>query len=270
MNTPLRSALYTGSVTHHRLRPRTHQLSYHIFSFLLDLDELDSLDHRLRLFSLNRFNLFSFCERDRGDGSERPLRVRMEETLRAAGFESDGGAIKLLTIPRLLGWAFNPLSVFFCYRCDGSPLAILWEVDNTFGQRHGYLIPVTEETGATIKQSCDKAFYVSPFMDMDLRYTFSVDGPNETLRIIIEAHDSQGLVLRARQLGRRVTRSDGALLRVFLDLAFVTVRVVAGIAWEALKIRLKGIRTRPRPVPPDALVSIISNHRETAKGRARV
>jgi len=266
MNAPFHSALYAGSVTHHRLRPREHRLGYRIYSLLLDLDELDALDRRLRLFSVNCFNLFSFFERDRGDGSERPLRVRMDETLRAAGFAPDGGAIKLLTIPRLLGWSFNPLSVFFCYRGDGSPLAILWEVDNTFGQRHGYLIPVTGPAGATILQSCNKAFYVSPFMDMDLRYTFAVDGPDETLRIVIEAHDAQGLVLRARQLGHRVTLSDGALLRVFVGLPFVTVRVVAGIAWEALKIRLKGIRTRPRPAPPNALVSVISGHREATKG----
>ncbi len=259
MTTPLNSALYVGTVTHHRLRPREHRLAYRIYSLLLDLDEMQRLDRDLRLFSVNRFNLFSFHERDRGDGGAQPLRERVEAQLRAAGLATDGGPIKLLTMPRLLGWSFNPLSVFFCYRRDGDLGAILWEVDNTFGQRHAYLIPVQEKPGETIRQTCDKAFYVSPFLDMDLRYAFAVDGPGEQLRIVIDASDQDGLILRARQNARRRPLTDSALLLLFFSLPALSLRVVFGILWEALKLWLKGVHLRPRPPPPRDSISVASN-----------
>ena len=135
--TTLASALYPGAVTHHRLRPKEHRLAYRIWSMLIDLDELDQLDRSLRFFSVNRFNLFSFHARDRGDRSGRDLKAQVEEAMRAGGVEPDGGPIRLLTMPRLLGYAFNPLSIYFCHRRDGEVAAILWEVDNTFGERHG-------------------------------------------------------------------------------------------------------------------------------------
>jgi DUF1365 family protein len=254
---PLASALYAGTVTHRRLRPREHFLAYRLYSFLLDLDELERIDRELRFFSVNRFNLFSFYERDRGEGGATPLRERVEARLSGAGLET-GGPIRLLTMPRLLGWAFNPLSIFFCYRRDGALSAILWEVDNTFGQRHGYLIPVEQAAGETIHQRCDKAFYVSPFMDMDQRYAFTLDPPGELLRISIDVSDRQGPMMLARQLGRRQELTDAALLRQFFALPALTLRVVGGILWEALKIRLKGIRTRPLPAPPAEPVSIVS------------
>jgi DUF1365 family protein len=256
---PLQSALYVGTVTHHRLRPREHRLAYRLYSCLIDLDELPRLDKNLRFFSVNRFNLFSFYERDRGDGGPRPLRAQVEAKLQAAGFTPDGGAIKLLTMPRVLGWSFNPLSIYFCHRRDGLLFAILWEVDNTFGQRHSYLIPVEQPPGETIHQSCDKVFYVSPFMDMDLRYAFTLDAPDALLRINIDVSDPQGLVMRARQTGRRQPLSDAGLLRQFFSLPGLSVRVVGGILWEALKIRIKGIRTRPRPSPPQDAVSVVSS-----------
>ena len=246
MSAPQNSALYVGTVTHCRLRPRAHRLAYRIYSLLLDLDELERLDRRLRLFSVNRFNLFSFHEKDRGDGGNLPLRAQVEEKLRAAGLPSDGGAVKLLTMPRLLGWSFNPLSVFFCYRPGGDLTAILWEVDNTFGERHGYLLPAGAP-GETVHQGCAKAFYVSPFMDMNLRYAFAVDGPDARLRIVIDALDTDGLILRTRHNAVRQPLTDAALARLFFSLPFQTLRVVFGIGWEALKLWLKGVRLRPRP-----------------------
>ena len=258
MSEPLHSAsaLYVGPVSHARLRPQPHALTYRIFSLLLDLDELDALDRRLRLFSVGRFNLLSFYPRDRGDGSSQSLRTQVESHMRRAGLEPDGGPIRLLTMPRVLGWSFNPLSVFFCHRRSGELSAILWEVDNTFGERHGYLIPVTDTTGGEIRQTCAKSFYVSPFMDMNLGYAFRVRPPAETLSIVIEVSDAEGLMLTARQLGRRVELSDRALLGAFLRLPLQTLRVLGGIHWEALKIWLKGIGLRSRPSPPDELVSI--------------
>jgi uncharacterized protein len=254
--TGFRSALFPGHVTHLRLKPRQHSLAYRIYSLLLDLDELDALDKRLKFFSVDGFNLFSFRRKDRGDRTGRDLRGQVEDAMRLCGLEPDGGRIMLLTMPRLLGWAFNPLSIFFCYRADGALAAILWEVDNTFGQRHAYIIPVLTEASGEIEQSCDKAFYVSPFMEMDLKYRFRVTPPEDRLSVKIDVSDAEGLVLTARHMAKRTELTDAALLKAFFTIPLLTLRVVGGIHWEALKIWLKGVRLRKRPAPPAEPVSV--------------
>ncbi|MGV3551181.1 DUF1365 domain-containing protein [Rhizobium sp.] len=256
--TPLASALYPGHVSHVRLKPRIHRLNYRIYSLLLDLDELDELDRRLTWFSVDRFNLFSFRRKDRGDGTGQDLKGQVERAMRSAGIEPDGGPIRLLTMPRLLGWAFNPLSTFFCYRRDGSLAAILWEVDNTFRQRHAYMIPV-DAVGADgeIVQHCDKAFYVSPFMEMGLAYAFRVQPPDETLSIRIDVSDAEGKVLGARHVARKQQLTDRALLSAFFAIPLLTLKVVGGIHWEALKIWLKRVRLVARPAPPENPVSVV-------------
>lgn len=255
---PLASALYPGHVTHARMKPKVHRLSYRIYSLLLDLDELDEVDRRLRWFSVDRFNLFSFHRKDRGDGSGRDLRGQVERSMRLAGIEPDGGPVRLLVMPRLLGWAFNPLSTYFCYRRDGALAAILWEVDNTFGERHAYMIPVERvEPDGEIVQHCDKALYVSPFMDMDLRYEFRVRPPADTLSIRIDTSDAEGKVLAARHVARKQELTDWALVCAFVKIPLLTLRVVGGIHWEALKIWLKRVRLRARPAPPDNPVSVV-------------
>lgn len=255
MSASFSSGLYLGDVTHRRLRPREHRLSYKIWSLLLDLDELASLDARLRLFSVDRFNLVSFYRKDRGDGSGRDLRQQVEEAMRGAGLHPDGGAIRLLTMPRILGYAFNPLSVFFCFRRDGEIAAILWEVDNTFGERHGYLLPARRDGDGLVRQRCGKDFHVSPFMDMNLTYDFAVRPPDEKFSLVIDVSDGEGLLLSARHLARRAELGDVALLRQFLKIPLMTMKVVAGIHWEALKLWLKGVRLRRRPEPPRQAVS---------------
>ena len=258
MSQPLTSALYPGLVTHIRFRPKVHRLSYRIYSLLLDLDELDEVDRRLRWFSVDRFNLFSFYRKDRGDRTGRDLKGQVERSMRAVGVEPDGGPIRLLVMPRLFGWAFNPLSTFFCYRKSGELTAILWEVDNTFGERHAYMIPAAPpEPGGEIVQHCNKAFYVSPFMDMDQHYVFRVSPPADLLSVKIETSDAEGPMLTARHVARKQELTDRALLKAFFAIPFLTLRVVGGIHWEALKIWLKGVRLRARPAPPRHSVSAV-------------
>ncbi len=171
------SALFIGAVIHRRLRPRQHYLRHSAFWMLLDLEELDALHRRLRLFSRDRFNAVSFHDTDHGEQTREPLRSQVERHLLAAGISLDGGAIRLLCMPRIFGYGFNPLSIYFCHRRDGALVALLYEVRNTFGERHRYLIPVGASDDAVIRQSCDKCFYVSPFLDMSLRYDFRVVPP---------------------------------------------------------------------------------------------
>ena len=254
----LRSTLYAGTVTHRRVRPRPHRLRYRVFWMLLDLDEIDRLPASLRLFSHNRFNALSFFDADHGDGSGRPLRDQVEGHLRAAGLATDGGAIRLFCMPRIFGYGFNPLSVYFCYQRDGSLAAILYEVHNTFRERHAYLIPVDREAGTVIDQRCRKRFYVSPFMDMDMNYRFRVALPDQRIAVAIRAADQDGLLLAAALSGDRVAMTDATLARLLATHPLLTLKVIGAIHWHALRMVLKGFRLRPRPRPPAAPVTVVN------------
>ncbi|MFT4053168.1 MAG: DUF1365 family protein [Novosphingobium sp.] len=249
------SALYVGSVMHRRLRRRAHRLRYRIFSLLLDLDDIDALDGSLRLFSRNRFNLFSFHDRDYAASTNEPLRSQVERQLQAAGLSPDGGAIRLLTMPRILGFAFNPLSVYFCHRRDGRLAAILCEVNNTFGERHSYLLPVIG--GAQpFRQDCAKAFHVSPFMPMDLHYAFRVIPPEKRLSIAITVSDAQGVVMTAVHSAERRKLTDRTLLLAFVTQPLLTIKVAGGILWEALRLWLKGVPVHDHPAAPGQRVTV--------------
>jgi DUF1365 family protein len=252
------SALYIGTVGHRRLRPRKHALRYRLFSLLIDLDELPELAGGFRLFSRNRFNLFSFYDADHGASSDEPLKQQVEAVMRQGGVEPDGGAICLLTLPRILGYAFNPLSVYFCYARDNALRAILYEVSNTFGERHSYFIPVAADAVAPIRQMCDKGFYVSPFLAMDMRYEFIVSPPDETLSIAIIETDRDGVILTANQNQRRVSLSDAAMLRVFVAHPLLTLKVIVGIHFEALRLWAKGVRLYAHPQPPARPVTFVA------------
>jgi DUF1365 family protein len=253
-----RSALYVGSVMHRRLRPRPHRLRYRVFWMLLDLDEIDDLARGLRLFSRGRFNFASFHDADHGDGGGRPLREQVEGHLRDAGIDTGHGPIRLLCMPRVFGHGFNPLSVYFCHRHDQSLAAILYEVHNTFGQRHSYLIPVEATARSFVNQHCEKVFYVSPFMDMDMTYAFRVAAPAERVAVAIRTADKDGLMLVAALGGNRVALTDVALLGAVLTHPLLTLKVVGAIHWHALRMMLKGFRLRARPNPPPIPVTIVN------------
>jgi hypothetical protein len=254
----LLSTLYAGTVMHRRVRPRAHRLRYRVFWMLLDLDEIESLPRRLRLFSHNRFNAVSFFDKDHGDGSGRPLRLQVEAHLKDAGIDIDGGPIRLFCMPRVFGYGFNPLSVYFCYRPDGTLAALLYEVHNTFRQRHSYLIPVDPAAGAVVEQRCRKLFYVSPFMDMDMDYTFRVGLPTDRITVAIRAADKDGLLLAAALGGKRRALTDLALARLLSVYPLLTLKVIGAIHWHALRLVLKGYRLQPRPSPPEIPVTVVN------------
>jgi DUF1365 family protein len=259
------SGFYAGIVTHARLRPRQHKLHYRLFNLLLDLDELPALGRRLRLFGFDGRGLFSFHQRDHGDGTESGLRAWVDRQLLEAGISATG-AVRLLCMPRVLGHAFNPLSVYFCHRPDGGLAAILYQVNNTFGQRHSYLIPVHGDASAgLVLQDCAKMFYVSPFMDMDLHYRFLIHPPAERVGVTVNVLDGEGLLLTASFRGDRRPLTDRALLAAFLRMPVLGLKVVAGIHWEALQLWRKGVAFRPRPPAPSQDVTIV-NKQEFSPG----
>lgn len=251
-----RSGLYPGTVLHQRFQPVRHRLRYRIFSLLLDLEELPQLARRLRLFSLGRFNLVSFYERDHGAGEPGGLLAWVRGQCEAAGIAA-AGPVRLLCMPRVLGHAFNPLSVFFCHDAAGALSAVLYQVNNTFGQRHSYLIPVAAGAAGTLHQTARKCFYVSPFMPMEMEYRFHVLPPGPRVSVVIHGRGASGPLITASLSGRRRALGDRALLGAVLGAPALGLQVVAGIHWEAWKLWRKRLRLQPRPPLPDHPVTIV-------------
>lgn len=245
-------ALYQGEVIHTRLKPVKHRLRYRVFYLLLDLDDIGG---GLRTLSHNRFNLFSFHDRDHGPGKDQSLKPWLAATLRHHGFNQPLAKVFILTLPRMLGYVFNPLSIYYCYDAQGGLFALLYEVNNTFGQRHSYLVPIASAQDLHGHEA-DKAFYVSPFNDVTGAYRFDIVPPGDTLRVNIHHRDQTGPLLFASLNARREKLSDSALLRCLIGLPFLTLRIIAAIHWQALKLWRKGLRIKSRPAPPDEPISL--------------
>jgi uncharacterized protein len=243
------AALYFGEVMHARLKPMGHRFSYRVMSLLIDLDRLEEADRQCSLFGVNRAALYSFNEADHGERDGSPLRAYAQRCADEHGIDLTGGRVLLLCYPRLLGYTFNPLSVYFCYRADGALVLMIYEVRNTFGDIHAYVLPVKPDqiNDAGIRQQHDKLFYVSPFIDMAMRYYFRVSPPGESVKLRILETDRGGPLLSATFNGRRRALTMPALLRSVFSLPLVTLKIFAAIHWEALRLWLKGARLVPRP-----------------------
>ncbi len=259
----MKASIYEGEVIHQRFAPKRHRLSYRIFQVLLDLDRLDDDLGPVGLFSHNRFNLFSFCDRDHGpdQASSRssPLKSRMTAMLSERGQYLNGDHIFLMTMPRILGFVFNPISLYFVQGADNRLKCIVYEVNNTFGDRHSYVLPV-EGGSSPIHQHSDKRLHVSPFMDMDMAYEFDLTAPDDRFALRIDLKKKLAgqfeRHLFAGFTAERRTLTDRTLVRLFFAMPLMTLKVVFGIHWEALLIALKGIRLRPKPPTERSSVSV--------------
>lgn len=243
-------ALYVGRVSHRRLRPKVHDLAYRIYLLLIDLD---TPLPRSRLLRPGRAGLMSFHPADHGDGSDRALRDQAIDRLRAAGVAGPIGRVQLLTMPRVLGYGFNPISIYWLWRPDGDLAGIVHEVTNTFGERHSYAAPAGSDR--VHRHTADKRLHVSPFMGMDMGYAFRLSPPDDTVEVVIDVRDAQGVMLTASFTGERRPMTDAALLKAWLTHPLLTLKVIGGIHWEALRIWLKGITYRRKPAPPIEPVS---------------
>jgi len=263
------SALYRGDVMHRRWRPKPHRLRYRVFWLLLDLAEIDDLDQRLRLFSRGRGNLLSFHDRDHGDGSGAGLRPQVEAWLRCAQVDIGAGPIRLLTMPRVLGYVFNPISLYYCHKADGRLAAVVYEVTSTFGVRHAYVIPVPEadQAAGLIRQRAAKALYVSPFLGMEMDYDFHGHAPGERLDLTITGVDAAGPLISAVMVAERRPLRDRDLAAAIIALPLLTLKVLVAIHWEALKLGLKGVRVAPQPPPALSRVTIQRRAQESRLGR---
>lgn len=244
-------ALYRTTVMHRRRVAPLYRFVYRLFYLLVDIDRLDELHRRLRFFSHNRFNLVSIDDRDHGGQQRGRLRHWAERRLKKSGIDLAGGRIHLLCLPRICGYAFNPISIWYCEHADGTLRAVIAEVRNTFGERHSYLLdnagkPLAWDTPV----SKDKVFHVSPFMDLVGQYEFRVGQPADGLRYHIHETRLGRPLLDATVSGRRAALSDRNLVAEVLKMPFMTLKVVAGIHWEALKLWLRGATFHRKPLPP--------------------
>lgn len=250
----MNSSLYRGTVTHSRLKPFGHSFRYGIYYAMFDIDELPTLDKSLLLFSLERFNLYSFRPSDHGLRNVQDIRPWVEELLAEAGVPLRDGPIELLTLPRVLGYEFNPLSIWYCYDTAAVLQAVLYEVRNTFGDRHVYVVRTEGEKD--LRHSFPKRLHVSPFNDMEQTYHFAITKPGAHLSIGIDQHDADGTMFRAGMRLKRLPMTDRNLIRMFAAHPFVTGSVIAGIHWQALRLWLKGARYHRRPEPAVPPVTI--------------
>lgn len=245
---------HDGRTTHVRFVPFERRFSYRLAQVMIDIDRVAETARRLRLFSYNRFNLFAFHDRDHGDRSGAPLRPWAERMLAQAGVTLDGGRIDLLCFPRMLGFVFNPISLFFGYRRDGRLAGIIYEVNNTFGETHAYVAAVDDAPAHA--HATRKLLHVSPLFPVAGDYHFQVHTPGDHTRLVVEnvvdgarAHLAT-LVTSARPL------TDGWLTRVFLTMPLMTLQVVVAIHWQALKLFLRGARYHSRPPRPDTAATL--------------
>ena len=239
----MNSCIYNGVVTHTRFKPVKHFLKYRTFSLFLDLDEIKKLAQSISIFSYNRFNIFSFYDTDHGlrDGSS--LKDWVLSNLKKFNVSDKIDRVKLLCYPRIFGYVFNPLSIFYCYE-NQKLKAIFYEVKNTFNEQHTYIFKIKNEE--KILQKCKKKFYVSPFMDMQTHYDFILVKPHEKLSVFIKQTDKEGIVLTASQNGERKNFNLKQLILNFLTYPLMTIKIISSIHFEAFLLWKKGAIYRKR------------------------
>lgn len=242
--------LYQSETTHRRTGAVTHGFRYRLFQVLLDVDRIDEDLRGLRMIRRGRFGLFSHDDRDHGWRDGRPLRGWALERLAEAGVAATAHRIRLLAMPRVLGFVFNPISLIYVEDDAGGLEAVIYEVNSTFGQTHAYVAPAS---GCGFqRQTAEKRLFVSPFYGVDGTYRFDVSPPVETLNLAIVKTNTEGEAeFTATLSAERIPLTDARMLRLFLGFPLMTLQVVFGIHWQALRLFVKGARLVPRPAGPD-------------------
>ncbi len=251
------SIIYNGKVIHKRFKPKEHYFKYNVFSLLIDLDELDLIQNKIKIFSYNKFNIISFFDIDHGPRDGTSLKKWILKNLKNIGVIENDVQVKLLCYPRIFGYVFNPLSVFFIYDQYSKLISILYEVKNTFGEQHTYIFKTDDNK--TIKNNCNKKFHVSPFIEMECNYYFRVLQPSETISVVIDQSDKDGKLLYASQDGKAKEFNEKNLIISYISHPLMTFKIIAAIHYEALKLWLKGIKFVKKKLKIKNNISIENN-----------
>ena len=234
------SCIYNGTVIHKRFKPKIHFFKYKVFSLLIDLSELNNLDKKVGFFSYNKFNLISFFDKDHGDRDGSSIINWVKKNLKENDVNCENIRIKLLCYPRILGYVFNPLSIFYVYDKNDKLISLLYEVKNTFGEQHTYIFKIKENN--LLKHNCEKKFHVSPFIEMNCSYFFRTLKPADKISIIIDQYQLNEKILYASQDGKRTDFTTSELIKSYLKHPLMTFKVIAAIHFEAFKLWTKGIK----------------------------
>jgi len=234
------SCIYSGFTTHKRFKPKRHFFTYRTFSLLINLNEIEELQKKIKFFSYNKFNILSFYNIDHGPRDGTSLSKWVKKILIKARVNTKGGTIKLLCFPRFFGYVFNPLSIFYCYDKNSKLKAVLYEVKNTFNEQHTYVFK-TKPSSNAILHKCNKKFYVSPFIEMNTFYNFRLSEPKKKINILIKQTDVDGPLLVARQVGKRIRLNSQNLLYQFLKHPLMSFKVILAIHFEAFRLWIKGV-----------------------------
>jgi uncharacterized protein len=253
----LASAVFAGRIVHKRLKPKPHAFAYKVFTLALDLDEIERAAVGLKLFGHNRRAPVGWHDADHGRGDGGSVAAHIRATLRDAGMACAGARIVLVCYPRLLGFVFNPLSVYFCYDRDERLRAVVYEVTNTFGERTSYVIAVANSNAQSVRQVCAKQMYVSPFTSAAAGYLFNVSPPADDLLIGVAVRDADGPVLKTHFRGRRLPLTDRTLAAMLVRHPLMTVKVLGGIHLQAARLWLKGVPIVKHHAAPAYSVAVI-------------
>ncbi|MEL6872597.1 MAG: DUF1365 domain-containing protein [Pseudomonadota bacterium] len=239
------AALYVGDVVHARIRPTPHKLRYSVFCLAIDVDRIADVAARVTGFGYNRRALVSLNDADLGRGVE-PIADHARRTFRDAGLDAATDRIVLLTYPRVLGYVFNPISVYYGYDREGRLVGSIYEVSNTFGERVSYVLPVAQEDGdcashTGFRQACAKRMSVSPFTEGQGRYAFHCTQPGDDLVVGVQLRDATGPVLRTHFRGRQENLTSIRLFTQFVRVPWLTAKVMTAIHFEALQLALKRV-----------------------------
>ena len=234
------SGLFVGTLRHRRFTPVPHAFTYPLFMVLLDVDRVRELMRVSRLTSYNRWNWASFVDRDHLGDPTRSLRERLAVDAARHGIDLPNGRFFLLTHLRYLGHGFNPVSFFYCFDGAERLQVVLAEVNNTFGGSHSYWLR-PDPASRTFRSAAAKSLYVSPFMPVDLDYTFAFTPPTGHLVAHMEVVKAASVLLDATLSLERRPWNAAEIRRALLRHPAITANVVAGIHWQALKLWRKGV-----------------------------
>ena len=235
------SYIYDGNVIHKRFKPKVHFFKYKVFSLLIDLSELELLDKNLKIFSYNKFNIVSFYDRDHGARDGSSIKEWVIDNLKKNNIDNENIQIKLLCYPRIFGYVFNPLSVFYIYDNNSNLISVMYEVKNTFGEQHTYIFK-TDIDQNLIQHMCKKKFHVSPFIEIDCIYFFRLLKPGKKISVIIDQNDKEGKILYASQDGVRSEMTNANFIKSYLKHPLMTFKIILAIHFEAFKLWSKGIK----------------------------
>jgi DUF1365 family protein len=256
----MNSCLYECAVMHHRLSPREHRFSYRIFMFYLDLDEIDSIATLIPFFGRNRRNIFAFNDNDHLEDSGATVKQKLTGYLARNGIcLQETCRIMLLTLPRVFGYVFNPVSFYFCFDSNGTPVCAVAEVGNTFREKKLYLLP-EPSSEERFRLIAPKHFYVSPFSELDLQFDFKLRVPAESLEIHVDDRAGEQRTLLSALTGRRAPLTAARLGWFAAKYPLVTLWVIFLIHWNALLLWLKRIPFHSKEARPDLQRDVLHPH----------